>query len=737
VSLAAGTRLGPYEVLAAIGAGGMGEVYRARDTRLGRDVAIKVLPAAFAADPDRLRRFEQEARAIAALNHPNICQIHDIGPGYLVLEFVEGEPLHGPTAVDEAVRLARQMASALEAAHQRNILHRDLKPANILITREGTAKLLDFGVAKLMGAAEGGPEDVTRTIAGTVVGTAAYMSPEQAEGQPLDVRSDIFSFGAVLYELLSGTRAFAGQTTAQVVSAVLRDEPPALGVPPLVERIVRRCLAKRPPDRFQTMRDLTAALEETSSKPVDRQPSIAVLPFENMSPDKENEYFSDGLAEEIINALTRIPGLRVIARTSAFAFKGKHEDIRRIAEALGVSTVLEGSVRKSGSRIRVTAQFITAADGSHLWSERYDRELADVFAIQDEIATAIMGALQVTLAGASMPPRRHTPSLPAYEAYLKARHCQWQMTLDALDRARRYYEEAITLDPGFALARSGHADYYVFLAGIGRQPAREAMPLARAEAQKALELDPALPEAHGILGAVAALFDYDWKEAQRRYDLAMARDPVPPLVRVWYGYMYLARISRWREAAEQQRRAIREDPLNVSFRVTLALSLQTGGEYVDAATELHQVLDLDQSFFPACVHLSANYEARGMHADALAYAERAYALAPWYKEGIGVLGGLLARAGDRSRAEDLAEALRPGQAYGAPRAIAMFHLLCSEIDASADWIEKALEQRDVLVMETITAFPFAKALRSSSRWPKLARMMNLPAGPAGTESPAL
>ena len=245
MSLAAGTRLGPYEVLAAIGAGGMGEVYRARDTRLGRDVAIKVLPAAFAADPDRLRRFEQEARAIAALNHPNICQIHDIGPGYLVLEFVEGEPLHGPTAVDEAVRLARQMASALEAAHQRNILHRDLKPANILITREGTAKLLDFGVAKLMGAAEGGPEDVTRTIAGAVVGTAAYMSPEQAEGKPLDVRSDIFSFGAVLYELLSGTRAFEGDTTARIVSAVLRDEPPALGVPPPVERIVRRCLAER------------------------------------------------------------------------------------------------------------------------------------------------------------------------------------------------------------------------------------------------------------------------------------------------------------------------------------------------------------------------------------------------------------------------------------------------------------------------------------------------------------
>ena len=421
--LATGSHLGPYEIVSALGAGGMGEVYRARDGRLGRDVAIKVLPAPFAADPHRLRRFEDEARAIAALNHPHICQIYDIGPGYLVLEYIVGVPPQGPLAPKEAVRLGLQIASALEAAHQCGILHRDLKPANILVTPSGTAKLLDFGLAKLM-ASDG---DLTRTVDGAVLGTAAYMSPEQWQGRALDARSDVFSFGAVMYEMLSGTRAFAGETAAQVSSAVLRDEPRPLQAPQALKRLVSRCLSKPPGERFQTMADLKTALEQVLTRPADHQPSIAVLPFANMSADPENEYFSDGLAEEIINALANVPGLKVIARTSAFAFKGKQEDVRRIAEVLGVANVLEGSVRKAGNRIRVTAQLIAAADGSHLWSERFDRELADVFAIQDEIAQAIAGALQVKLTRTAADARHHTPRLAAYDAFLRGRHHLFQV----------------------------------------------------------------------------------------------------------------------------------------------------------------------------------------------------------------------------------------------------------------------------------------------------------------------
>ena len=371
-----GLQLGPYLLDSRIGAGGMGEVWKARDTRLGRTVAIKRLTAHF-------DRFEQEARAISALNHPNICQLYDLGPDYLVLEYIEGEPLRGPLAVDDVLRSALPIAGALEEAHRRGILHRDLKPANILVTPSGTPKLLDFGLAKVLDKEIA----ATQTVEGAVLGTATYMSPEQAEGQPADVRSDIFSFGAVLYELLSGSRAFGGTTIAQILAAVLHQDPPPLQTASELQKIVMRCLRKRPSERFQTMSEVRAALEGILTKPASSEPSIAVLPFVNLSADKENEYFSDGLAEEIINALTRIPGLKVTARTSAFAFRGKEQDVRRIAEALDVGTILEGSVRRAGNRIRVSAQLINAADGYHLWSDRYDGELADVFAVQDEIAT--------------------------------------------------------------------------------------------------------------------------------------------------------------------------------------------------------------------------------------------------------------------------------------------------------------------------------------------------------------
>ncbi|HYV63992.1 MAG TPA: protein kinase, partial [Bryobacteraceae bacterium] len=404
-----GTRVGPYEILALLGSGGMGEVYKATDTRLGRTVAIKFLKAAYT---DRLDR---EARAIAALNHPHICTIHDVGPDYLVMEYLEGAPLGSPVPVENAIRLALEIAAALEAAHAKGIVHRDLKPGNIFVTQAGV-KLLDFGLAKLRSGQDGSDDTLSMTQAGTVVGPVAYMSPEQAQAKPLDARSDIFSFGLVLYEMLSGQRAFSADTGIAVMAAIVRDEPRPLKVTPDLERIITRCLRKAPADRFQTMGEVRAALEQVSLKPAQEQPSIAVLPFSNMSADKENEYFSDGLAEEIINVLAQVPGLKVTARTSAFAFRGKEQDITKIAEALRVRTILEGSVRRAGNRIRVTAQLINAQDGYHLWSERYDREMADVFALQDEIAAAIAGALRVRLAAKPPEVRRHTPKLPAYEA---------------------------------------------------------------------------------------------------------------------------------------------------------------------------------------------------------------------------------------------------------------------------------------------------------------------------------
>jgi eukaryotic-like serine/threonine-protein kinase len=356
--LAPGDRLGPYEILSPLGAGGMGEVWKARDTRLGRIVAIKQLKGHDTA------RFEQEGRAIAALNHPHVCQIYDVGPDYLVLEYIEGRPLTGPLPLADTLRVAGQITDALELAHSRGLIHRDLKPDNILLTEKGSVKLLDFGLAKLIAPEN---DDATQTAEVTILGSAAYMSPEQAEGRPLDERSDIFSFGAVLYEVLSGRRAFAGDSVVQVLSGVLRDDPPALQTTPALQQIVRKCLAKSPADRFQTVTYLKAALEQVRAPGVHRQPSIAVLPFTNVSGDKEQEYFSDGLAEEIINALAQIPGLKVTARTSAFSFKGKDAKVAQIANELGVEHILEGSVRKGANRIRITAQLIGAADGFHLF----------------------------------------------------------------------------------------------------------------------------------------------------------------------------------------------------------------------------------------------------------------------------------------------------------------------------------------------------------------------------------
>ena len=432
----------------------MGEVYRARDTRLGRDVAIKVLPDALVGSADFIRRFEREARAVAALNHPHICQIYDValsgqtgGAGsYLVLEYVDGTPLRGPMTTADALPLAIQVAEALEAAHRRGFLHRDLKPANILVTGgAGSAgppsvKLLDFGLAREV---MDGSDD-TRTGEGVLAGTPGYMSPEQAQGRPVDARSDIFSFGVVLWEVLSGRRAFDGESAAEVLSAVLRDDPAPLG-PSALAHVVKRCLEKQASRRTRRRESCAPRWKapRSRSRSASRRLPSCLSPIS--APTRRTSNFSDGLAEEIINELARTPGLKVTARTSAFAFRGKDEDIRRIAAALDVRTVLEGSVRRAGNRIRVSAQLINAADGYHLWSQRFDRELADVFDVQDEIAAAIAEALRVTLAGAGR--RGYTPSLAGYEAYLKALHESNTLTSDGLARSKVWFEQALALEP--------------------------------------------------------------------------------------------------------------------------------------------------------------------------------------------------------------------------------------------------------------------------------------------------
>ncbi len=718
--LSAGDRLGPYEILALLGAGGMGEVYRARDPRLKRDVAIKVSAAQFS------ERFEREAQAIAALNHPNICQIYDVGPNYLVMECIEGAPLTGPLPLEKGLQYATQIASALEAAHQKNIIHRDLKLGNILVTGTGV-KVLDFGLAKVADAKKpaGGPqsgatETKSFTEAGTIMGTAAYMSPEQAKGEDVDARSDIFSFGVVLYEMLSGRQPFAANSFVETMSAILRDEPAALDAPAHVSGIVTRCLRKSPVERFQTMSDVRAALEKAITTRGEKTPSIAVLPFANMGGDRDNEYFSDGLAEEIINFLAQIPGLKVTARTSAFAFKGKTEDIRKIAETLGVAAILEGSVRRSGNRLRVTAQLINARDGYHLWSQRYDRQMADLFDLQDEIAQSIASALHVKLSGTPAP---NKPSLPAYEALLKARYYYGTFRPDLLPQAKECFEQAIALDPKFTLARCEYGNYFWGMALAGALPANQALPLIRSIAEKALELDASLSDAHAMSGMVAACLEYDWKEAERRFRLALSRDPVPSNVRLYYS-LYLLLIGRTVEAVQQTERGLQEDPLNLLLRNNRAAYLSATGRDAEAAEGLREVLELNPTMVLSQLALAGLHASRGEFDQAMELCKRAYTAAP-LPSAIGWLAGLLQRSGDTRAAEELLRKLQPRDAFGVPRALSVYHWILGEFDAQAEWLEKAIDQHDPYGLIYLRIW-YGRELRSTPHWARLMRKLNLP-----------
>jgi len=706
---AVGSQVGPYEIVAPIGEGGMGAVWKARDTRLNRIVAIKQLKEAHSA------RFEQEARAIAALNHPHICQIHDIGPDYLVLEYVEGKPLAGPLSAEQALPLALQIAGALEAAHKRGILHRDLKPANVMVTENG-AKLLDFGLAKV---GEDDP-DATRTVEGTVMGTAAYMSPEQARGRPLDARSDIFSFGTLLYEALSGKRAFTGDSMLETLNAVVSSEPPPLDSP--LDSVVKKCLAKDASERFQSVAELKAALANPPTKTEKLQASIAVLPFANMSGDKDQEYFSDGLAEEILNLLAKIPGLKVIARTSSFAFRGREQDIRKIAQSLSVNTILEGSVRKAGSRIRVTAQLIDANDGSHLWSERYDRQLIDVFEVQDEIAAAIAGSLRLKLRTEG---RKHTPAAPAYEEFLKARHYLRNWSPESASKARECLGRALTLDPGFALAHTELCRVFVIMATENSMRPEEAAKLMRESAQVALGIDASLPDAHWLL-AMAAVLDYDWERAGQEFRSALSQEPVSADIRIYYSFFYLAPLGRMKEAQEQMERALIDDPLNFVARADLGAYLFLEGRLRESEAVQNQAVELAPGFFIPYFHLAYLQVLQGRLTEARASAEQCFANAPWHPGTAGLLAGILSLLGEGAAARKLMNRLGDGSTLGSPWGFVSYHAVRSECDQAAVWHERLIQQRDTRA-PFIAVSAFGDRLTSSPRWPALRRMMNLPA----------
>ena len=509
------------------------------------------------------------------------------------------------------------------------------------------------------------------------------------------------------------------------MAAILHKEPAPLDAPAPLAGIVKRCLAKPPGERFQSMAELKAALDQIASllavgaarPPAHQQPSIAVLPFANMSDDREQEYFSDGLAEEIINALTQVKGLKVIARTSAFAFKGKNEDIRRIAETLGVSNVLEGSVRRAGSRLRITAQLIHAADGTHLWSQRYDREMADVFAIQDEISKAITEALEVRLA-----PRARAMDVEAYQNFLRARHHLARFTPADMTKAKECLERVLAIDPNYAPAYAWLAIYYNTLAMLGMGPAGDMTSLAKEAAGKALALDPANTDVHGTLAIIAGVFEYDWKAAEVHHRKAMATEPVPAGARFCYAGYFLRPMGRHEEAIEQSRLALEADPLSMVFHMGMVFSLSQARRYQETIQHARRALDIDANFYPILRALGLAQLREGLVPEAIASMKRAVELAPWDSLGPWLLAVAYHQAGDREHEHELAGKLRG--AHGRTIGASFYYAAAGEVDALFEALEEAYQRRDGLLI-ALKYQPLFDLYRADPRFQGLLRRMNL------------
>jgi serine/threonine-protein kinase len=722
MQLRPGTRLGVYEILSSLGAGGMGEVYRARDTRLGRDVALKILPSSFADDPEFLMRFQREAEALASLNHPNIAAIYGLeettSVQALVLELVEGPTLaarirEGPIPIPEVVAIARQITEALGATHERGIVHRDLKPANIKVRPDGTVKVLDFGLAKRV-STQGARTNLHAPSSNVLMGTAAYMSPEQLRGNVVNQSADIWAFGCVLYEMLARQRAFGGHEAFSTLTEVLESEPDwsllPTETPPAMHRLLRRCLAKSVSERLRDAGDarieLADALAWNASPPGVRRlspaalappaeaQSIAVLPFVNLTADPADEYFCDGMADEIINALSHLPALRVVARTSSFALKGQSLDVGEIAERLKASTILEGSVRKAGKRLRITASLVNATDNCHLWSQSFDRQMKDVFEIQDEIARAVARTSKVALLDPHSLSlvKSGTADLDAYHLCLKGRFF-WRQR--ALMKAIECFEQAVARDPTYARAYCGIADAYSFLGFYGYLSSKETLARAEAAAERAVSVDARLAEAHYSLGLTAFLFRWNFARAEYEFTRALELSPEFAQAHAQLSQL-LAVLHRFDEATTAGELAIRCDPLSPLIYSTVGLAYFFQRRYDVAVDCCQRALELDPYSVPAHWVLGLPRVAQEKYADGLAAIRNALSYSQRSPLLLMYLGAALADAGFEEEAKQVLNELeeRAGSSYVPAAVLSWIHLHLGNGDAAYAFLEQAFEQRN-------------------------------------------
>ena len=780
-SVLSGCRLGVYHLHERIGLGGMGDVYRARDTRLGRDVAIKILPREFTGNPERLARFEREARVLAALNHPNIATIHGVEEAddlrALVLELVEGETLaerlqRGPVPVVEAITVARQIAEALDSAHEKGIIHRDLKPANIKVTPTGVVKVLDFGLAKVA-AGDGFTPDVTQsptvTVGGTregvILGTAAYMSPEQARGQVVGKRTDVWAFGCVLYEMLTGCTAFARETVSDTIAAILEREPDWSRLPAATPRrladLLRRCLQKDPPARVQhfaavgeAIRHVSDDLESSRGTLSSRRAwmattiaggiaiaagamalrmlpardsasvrtpaavsSIAVLPFVNVTDRLENEYLADGLAQELMNLLTKYDELRVVSRTSAFAFKGQNRDVREIARQLNVNSIVEGSLRQAGTRLRVSVQLTDAANGFQLWSETFDRDSTDIFAIQDEISQAIVGRLvpaAAQTASGSPPP---TSDAQAYDFYLRGQYAMAQRSKDGLIVAEADFREAVRRDPDFGAAWAALAETVIPLHELHNvRDQQTTYALATDAARRALTAGTPASEGHAALAHIL-VHQYRFRAAEKEIALAIDANAGSAISHEWLGWTMQA-LGRLPEAERAYRRAIALDPLSGTFHYGLAVCLLASGRPDEALAVAQRGMELgaELAIVPGVL---ASVQG-GRFETAQKIVDSALTGTPWHLvDGLKIY--VLAAGGQRSEARTLMSALLQRLPQGEepnPMVVPFAYSAIGEPDLALEWVRQSPNAGEFLV-----EYRMMPELRALSRNAKMRELL--------------